>query len=166
MKFDHIGIVVQTPEIGRTTLEGAFRIRHWTSVFDDPVNDVFVQFGLDGSGLCYETVAPRSPRSPVSRALADGVNIVNHVAYLVENLEAEGARLKRLGFIPTSGPKPAIAYGLRPIQFFVSRTRLLFELIESPGHSHNFMPIMSPGPQQTDEGHQLPDHGVLDGDVP
>lgn len=166
MKFDHIGSVVQTPEIGRMTLAGAFQIRHWTSIFDDPVNDVLVQFGLDGSGLCYETVAPRSPRSPVTRGLADGMNIVNHVAHLVENLEAEGARLKQLGFIPTSGPKPAITCGLQPIQFFVSRTRLLFALIESPGHSHSFVPMASPIPKQTDEGHQPPDHGVLDGGVP
>ncbi len=139
MKFDHIGIVVRDPQAGQTMLAAAFGIQRWTKLFEDPVNDVFVQFGLDPSGICYETVAPLSEHSPVRRALADGVNIVNHTAYLVEDLAAEAKRLRRAGFLPTAPAKPAIAYGNRPIQFFISRTRLLFELIEAPGHTHDYV---------------------------
>lgn len=138
MKFDHIGIVVADPRSGQRLLSDAFRIVRWTRLWEDPVNDVFVQFGLDLSGICYETVAPRSEESPVRRALADGVNIVNHTAYLVADLAAEAKRLRQAGFVPTSAPKPAIAYGGRPIQFFISRSRLLFELIEAPDHRHDF----------------------------
>ncbi len=138
MKFDHIGIVVRDPDSGRKMLSAAFMIERWTELFEDPVNDVFVQFGLDASGICYETVAPLSAQSPVRRALADGVNIVNHTAYLVADLAQEAARLRRAGFLPVSEPKPAIAYGNAHIQFFMSRTRLLFELIEAPDHRHRF----------------------------
>ncbi len=120
-------------------LADAFLIERWTEVFEDPVNDVFVQFGIDGSGICYETVAPLSAQSPVRRALADGVNIVNHTAYLVADLAQEAARLRRLGFLPVAAPKPAIAYNNAHIQFFMSRTRLLFELIEAPEHVHRFV---------------------------
>ena len=140
MKFDHIGIVVPTSAAGQTMLSAAFQITHWTQLFEDPVNDVFVQFGRDPSGICYETVAPRSPQSPITRALTQGVNIVNHTAYLVEDLAAQAARLRRAGFLPTSPPKPAIAYNNHPIQFFISRTRLLFELIEAPHHTHTYEP--------------------------
>ncbi len=140
MRFDHIGIVVPDPESGRRMLAGAFGISRWTRVFEDPINDVLVQFGLDASEICYETVAPLSTASPVRRALADGVNIVNHTAYLVDDLAAERTRLRKAGFVPTAAPKPAVAYGGRPIQFFISRTRLLFELIEAPGHVHHFEP--------------------------
>ncbi len=139
MKFDHIGIVVQDPGLGRATLSAAFGIVRWTRLFEDPVNDVFVQFGLDQSGICYETVAPLSAQSPVRRALADGVNIVNHTAYLVKDLAAERLRLRAAGFVPTSAPKPAVAYGGAPIQFFISRSRLLFELIEAPAHRHVYL---------------------------
>ena len=143
MKFDHIGIVVPDPASGRTMLAGAFAIERWTQLFEDPVNDVFVQFGLDASGICYETIAPLSAASPVRRALAEGVNIVNHTAYLVDDLATERTRLRAAGFVPTAAPKPAIAYGGRPIQFFISRSRLLFELIEAPGHQHRFEPAQS-----------------------
>jgi methylmalonyl-CoA/ethylmalonyl-CoA epimerase len=136
MIFDHIGIVVRDPDSGRAMLSAAFMITHWTQVFEDPVNDVFVQFGRDPSGICYETVAPLSDKSPVRRALADGVNIVNHTAYLVSDLAHEAVRLRKAGFLPIAAPKPAIAYGNKPIQFFMSRTRLLFELIEAPDHVH------------------------------
>jgi methylmalonyl-CoA/ethylmalonyl-CoA epimerase len=138
MKFDHIGIVVTTPEAGRATLAGAFGIERWTAEFVDPVNDVIVQFGLDASGICYETVAPLSPDSPVRRALREGVNIVNHTAYLVDGLAVHAQRLRASGFFPVSAPKPAIAYGGRPIQFFISRQKLLFELIEAPDHQHQY----------------------------
>jgi methylmalonyl-CoA/ethylmalonyl-CoA epimerase len=149
MKFDHIGIVVRDPDSGRDMLSAAFLITRWTPVFEDPINDVFVQFGLDPSGICYETVAPRSAESPVRRALEDGVNIVNHTAYLVEDLAHQATRLREAGFLPISAPKPAIAYGNKPIQFFMSRTRLLFELIEAPGHAHAYeeaRPGLCPGP--------------------
>ena len=138
MKFDHIGIVVRDPASGRKMLSAAFMIEQWTELFEDPVNDVFVQFGLDASGICYETVAPLSAQSPVRRALADGVNIVNHTAYLVADLAQEAARLRRAGFLPVAESRPAIAYGNAHIQFFMSRTRLLFELIEAPAHRHQF----------------------------
>ncbi len=138
MKFDHIGIVVRDPAAGQAMLSAAFGITRWTRLFEDPINDVFVQFGLDPSGICYETVAPLSAESPVRRALADGVNIVNHTAYLVEDLAAHAKRLRSAGFVPVAAPKPAIAYGGKPIQFFMSRTRLLFELIEAPGHRHDY----------------------------
>ena len=142
MTFDHIGIVVTDSEAGQRMLAAAFGITRWTQVFEDQVNDVLVQFGLDASDICYETVAPLSAASPVRRALADGVNIVNHTAYLVDDLAAERTRLRKAGFVPTAAPKPAVAYGGRPIQFFISRTRLLFELIEAPGHQHRFAPVV------------------------
>jgi methylmalonyl-CoA/ethylmalonyl-CoA epimerase len=139
MIIDHVGVVVADPTQGREMLSLAFGIAQWTSVFEDPINDVFVQFGLDPAGMCYETVAPRSAASPVRRALADGVNIVNHTAYLVKDLAAERLRLRAAGFVPTSAPKPAVAYGGAPIQFFISRSRLLFELIEAPAHRHVYL---------------------------
>jgi methylmalonyl-CoA/ethylmalonyl-CoA epimerase len=84
---------------------------------------------------------PISDASCVSRAFRSGVNI----AYLVDDLAEEAKRLRALGFFPTGEPKPAIAFGENLIQFFTSRERLLFELIEAPDHKHVYFPTLNVG---------------------
>lgn len=139
MQFDHIGIVVSELADGRAVMGTAFGIRHWTIEFEDPVNDVYVQFGRCSSAVCYELIAPLSAASPVWPVIRRGVNTVNHVAYLVSSLAEETKRLGDQGFTIIGQPKPAIAYGGKPIQFVTSPSRLLFELIEAPGHRHEFL---------------------------
>jgi methylmalonyl-CoA/ethylmalonyl-CoA epimerase len=138
MRFDHIGVTTAGLEAGRTLLESAVGVQAWTEPFEDTVNDVWVQFGHDASGICYELVAPLSDRSPIRRVLAQRVNTLNHIAYLVDDLAAQAERLAAAGFVEVAEARPAIAYGNRPIQFFVSQSRLLIELIEAPGHQHRF----------------------------
>jgi methylmalonyl-CoA/ethylmalonyl-CoA epimerase len=137
-KFDHIGIVFKNAATGRKVLSDALGVDRWTAVFEDPVNDVVVQFGIDPDQICYELIAPLSEKSPIRHALHEGINIVNHTAYLVDDLAVEAKRLKRAGFVATSKPKAAIAYGGHLIQFFISHDRVLFELIEAPEHRHVF----------------------------
>jgi hypothetical protein len=59
MKFDHLGIVASDLASGRQLFGGTFGISHWTQEFEEPLQDVFVQFGRCASGLCYELIAPR-----------------------------------------------------------------------------------------------------------
>ncbi len=141
MQFDHIGFVVRDLAAGRETLQDGLGVSAWTGIFRDPVNDVFVQFGRAPArggppGICYELITPLSAASPVTAALSRGVNLLNHVAYRVASLAAEADRFEALGFLVLGPPKPAVAYGGRPIQFFLSRTRLMVELIEAPDHEH------------------------------
>jgi methylmalonyl-CoA/ethylmalonyl-CoA epimerase len=136
MKFDHIGVTTSTLVAGRALLEQAIGVRIWTDPFKDTVNDVWAQFGRDKSGICYELVAPLSERSPIMRVLAKKVNVLNHVAYLVEDLGSQSSILRVSGFVEVAPARPAIAYGNRPIQFFVSASRLMIELIEAPDHVH------------------------------
>lgn len=138
MLFDHLGILTTDLASGRLLVGAAFAIAEWTGEFEDPLQDVFVQFGRCAAGPCYEIIAPRSDKSPVQRALSSKVNIINHVGYLVENLGHEAERLAGQGFVAIGEPKPAVAFGLQPIQFFVSPARLLVELIEAPTHRHVF----------------------------
>ena len=145
MLFDHIGFVVRDLVAGRETLRDGLGVSEWTEAFRDPVNDVIVQFGrapvgrpeaLGDPGICYELITPLSSASPVTAALARGVNLLNHVAYRVAALATEADRLEEAGFLVLGPPKPAVAYGGKPIQFFLSRTRLMIELIEAPAHQH------------------------------
>jgi methylmalonyl-CoA/ethylmalonyl-CoA epimerase len=138
MKFDHVGVVCETLEIGREILSATLLISDWTTEFADSVNHVCVQFGRDGSGICYELVAPFDDRSPILQALKKGVRVLNHVAYLVDDLDREAARLIAAGCTPTGPSAPAIAYGGRRIQFFMNPLRMITELIEAPDHQHAY----------------------------
>jgi methylmalonyl-CoA/ethylmalonyl-CoA epimerase len=144
VRFDHLGVVVPDLAAGRFLLRQSLGIRRWTPEFEERLQDVYVQFGQCPSGMCYELIAPRSPASPVSRALKARVNTLNHVAYLVEDLAREAARLGQAAFVPVSAAKPGAVFGNRPIQFFVSPGRLMLELIEAPDYRHAFISIDGP----------------------
>ena len=138
--FDHIGVVVKTLEKGRRSLQQTLGIIEWTIELEDPVNGVHVTFGRDPCGIIYELLAPLDAGSPVQGALLGRKNLLNHIAYLVPNLSESAARMRSAGCAPTADPQPAIAYGNRMIQFFVTPLNIIVELIEAPGHQHNFNP--------------------------
>jgi methylmalonyl-CoA/ethylmalonyl-CoA epimerase len=137
--FDHIGVVVKSLEKGRRSLQQTLGINEWTAALEDPINGVHVTFGRDPCGVVYELLAPLDAHSPVQGALQARKNLLNHVAYLVPNLGEAAARMRTAGCAPTADPKPAIAYGNRMIQFFVTPLNIIVELIEAPGHRHNFV---------------------------
>jgi methylmalonyl-CoA/ethylmalonyl-CoA epimerase len=139
LSFDHIGIVVRTLQAGREHLGSLIGISEWTTEFRDPRIKVCVQFGRDQSGICYELIAPFGEGSPISNALKDRVNILNHVAYLVSDLDAEAARLRAAGAVPTGPAQPAVAYGGKSVQFFYTPLRFIIELIEDPDHRHTYI---------------------------
>lgn len=132
MRFHHLGIVAREMEAGCHVLHEAFPIVHWSNTWVDPIQRVRVRFGTDCSGIVYEVVVPETDDAPVARCLAQGQNLLNHVAYAVEDLAAEGARLRAQGWIPVRRPQPAEAFGGRPIQFWISSLGFLVELIERP----------------------------------
>ncbi|HTY70153.1 MAG TPA: VOC family protein [Alphaproteobacteria bacterium] len=138
MRLDHIGIVVPTLGAGRESLSRLFDIRRWTQEFGDEVNRVYVQFGRDPAGVCYELIAPLAKDSPVSAALRKADRILNHVAYITADLEAARAKLSDAGALVLDAPKPAIAYGGRRIQFFFTPLQFIVELVEAPDHVHRF----------------------------
>jgi methylmalonyl-CoA/ethylmalonyl-CoA epimerase len=141
LELDHLGLIVPDIATGRTFLETALGITHWTPIIEDPTLGVLVQFGSTPSRqLTYELIAPLGPASPVANALRSGKHILNHLAYLTPNLEASGLHLREAGCHPTGDPQPALAYEGRRIQFWMSPLRFVIELIEKPGHRHAFAP--------------------------
>jgi methylmalonyl-CoA/ethylmalonyl-CoA epimerase len=140
MQFDHLGVVVKSLAKGRAALEAVFRIGEWTEEFRDTANGVLAQFGRDPAGVCYELLEPLDSGSPVYPALEGNKAILNHVAYLVRDLDGHAARLERAGCARTSEPKPALAYGGKRVQFFVTPLRFVVELVEAPAHAHRFAP--------------------------
>lgn len=139
MLLDHIGIVVADLADGKEHFSEALGIRRWTNIFEDTVNNVWAQFGEDQSGTCFELLAPLNAASPISSALTKRAAILNHVAFLVTSIESETDRLCNLGCLPLGESKPAIVYGGRRIQFLMSPLQFIIELIEAPGHQHQYV---------------------------
>ena len=137
--FDHLGLLVKNLAKGRAILTSMFDIREWTDEIVDAGNGVRIHFGRDPAGVVYELLEPLDEDSPVYPALKSAKAILNHVAYRTRDIDAAGARLRKAGCAPVSPPRPAIAYGGRPIQFFVSPLRLIVELIEAPDHAHAYL---------------------------
>lgn len=137
-RFDHLGLVVKRLDKGRERLASLLAITDWTTGIEDPVNGVRLQFGRDPAGVVYELLEPIDEDSPVFGALQSGKAILNHVAYRTPDLAAGAAHLAKAGAARVGDPKPAIAYGGRPIQFFVTPLRFVVELIEAPDHVHAF----------------------------
>ncbi len=138
MKFDHVGIIVAEMAEGRRLLSQMFDIQKWSAVFEDPGMGVFVQFGIGLDGPCYELIAPRGTNSPVSVALKSGKGILNHVAYLVSNLESAANTLRQAECLEITEQQSAVAYDGKRVQFFRSPLRFIVELIEAPEHRHSF----------------------------
>jgi methylmalonyl-CoA/ethylmalonyl-CoA epimerase len=139
LRFDHLGVVVRRLDVGCARISKLLSIADWTAPIDDPINGVRLQFGRDPAGVVYELLEPLGEDSPVYSALQSGKAILNHVAYLTPHLASAAAHLASAGAARTSDPKPAIAYGGRPIQFFVTPLRFIIELIEAPGYEHAFV---------------------------
>jgi len=138
LRFDHIGLVVGDMAEGRKALEDMFGVDRWTQLFEDPGIGVYVQFGRTAEGPCYELIAPFGEASPVATALKRGVNILNHVAYLTADLDADAQRLQEMGSMTAGPAKPAVAYRGGRVQFWVTPQRFMVELIEAPGHEHSY----------------------------
>ena len=138
MRFDHLGIIAPDLASGRALLGSAIGVGQWSREYEELCQDVFAQFGRCASGICYEIIAPRSATSPIARALASRTHTIHHVAYLVADLAREAGRLADAGLVPVGPAKPGLVFGNRPVQFFVSPSRFVLELIEAPDHQHEF----------------------------
>ena len=139
MRFDHTGIIVPDLATGRDHFSKIYNIHEWTREFFDEVNGVYVQFCRENHGMCYELVAPIDNKSPVYSALNNKINTINHIAYIVHDINTSSSYLENNGFISLGEPKRAIAYNMKKIQFFYSKNfNYLLETIDSPSHSHTY----------------------------
>jgi len=139
MKFDHLGVIVSDLTIGREHFSRVYNVKEWTKEFVDEINGVYVQFFRDCSGICFELVAPINNKSPICNALTKKINILNHVAYLVDDINEEFNKSLDGEFIVLGSAQKAVAYNMKNIQFFYSeKLGYCLELIESSKYKHTF----------------------------
>lgn len=130
MKFDHIGIFVSDLAVGMQGIESLFPVARASVVFTDPLLQVQVQFLYDDAGICYELVAPFGPANPIDGILKSRKNILNHVAYRTDTLDAKVAQLRDDGAFPLGPARPAVAFGGKRVIFLLTKLNFIIELID------------------------------------
>lgn len=118
---------------GRERLSAILPIDHYEDEIEDPGIRVRIQFGVDTSGIRYELVAPLGEdNNPVSGVVKSGKNVLNHVAYLVPDLDAAMEKMLAQDAVPLGQPMPAVAFNNCRVVFFYTSLRFIVELIEMP----------------------------------
>ena len=130
MKFDHIGVFVKNLEDGRKNFSSLLQITNTSEEYNDEKLKVSVQFLYDKNDICYEIVAPYKPGNPVDAVLSSGKNILNHIAYRVDELDLSLSTWRNKGCFPLSEATPAIAFQGAKVIFLLTPLGIIIELIE------------------------------------
>jgi hypothetical protein len=130
LALDHIGFLTEDVEAEMANFSLMFPGTLWSPRFVDETQDVTARFGRTPQGLVYELIHPNSPASPIAAALRARKNLLNHICYRCEDLAAKAAELRAQGLFPVTEPRPGIAFGNEPIQFFFHSNGLLLELVQ------------------------------------
>ncbi len=130
MRLNHVGFLTSDVEQEMANFDLMFPGTVWSSRIVDPVQDVTARFGKTPQGLVYELIEANSEKSPIAQALKSRKNILNHMCYSCDDLSLKALELRAQGLYPVTEPKPGIAFGNRPIQFFLHPNGLLLELVE------------------------------------
>jgi methylmalonyl-CoA/ethylmalonyl-CoA epimerase len=132
-KLLHVGVAV--PSLGPTTalLSALFGYKVVSGPFDDPIQKVSVNFLTTSNDNIaeIELIAPLSEDSPITSTLAKGGNTSYHLCFETSDIEKALIHAKANGCIVVSPPAPAVAFDGRRIAWIYTRSRQLFELVES-----------------------------------
>jgi methylmalonyl-CoA/ethylmalonyl-CoA epimerase len=132
-KLRHVGVAV--PDIGAATgmFESLLGYRVISGPFDDPIQKVTVNFMTqsDADVAEIELVAPLTEDSPLRTMLNKNGGGAYHLCFETNDLDGALAHVRSKGCIVLGEPAPAVAFGGRRIAWFYTRTRQLFELVET-----------------------------------
>lgn len=129
--LNHIGIVVADIASSREMYGNLLGLAPISEVFEDPLQDVKVQFLGFPHKTSVELIEPLSEKSPARLALEKGGGL-NHLCLEVDDLDDSLRRALASGAICTRRPVPAVAFGGRRIAFVFHRKAGLIEFVERP----------------------------------
>ena len=132
-KLRHVGIAV--PSLGPATeaLADLFGYRVVSGPFDDPIQKVSVNFltQSDQDVAEIELIAPLSDDSPIASMLRKSGGGAYHLCFETTDIEQALVHAKNNGCVIVSPAVPAVAFNGRRIAWIYTRSRQLFELVES-----------------------------------
>ena len=132
-KLRHVGVAV--PSLGPATeaLADLFGYRVVSGPFDDPIQKVSVNFltQSDQDVAEIELIAPLSDDSPIASMLRKSGGGAYHLCFETTDIEQALVHAKNNGCVIVSPAVPAVAFNGRRIAWIYTRSRQLFELVES-----------------------------------
>ncbi len=132
-KLRHVGVAV--PSLAPTTdlLSALFGYRVVSGPFDDPIQKVTVNFLTTSSSDAaeIELIAPLTRDSPITAMLAKGGVASYHLCFETSDIDAALTHATSLGCVIVAAPAPAVAFGGRRIAWIYTKSRQLFELVET-----------------------------------
>jgi methylmalonyl-CoA/ethylmalonyl-CoA epimerase len=137
-KLRHVGVAVPSLDQATDVLQSLFGYRVISGPFDDPIQKVTVNFLTQSTEDIaeIELIAPLTEDSPIKSMLSKGNGGAYHLCFETSDMEKALAHAKSNGCIVVSPPAPAVAFGGRRIAWIYTKTRQLFELVESETATH------------------------------
>lgn len=131
MKFHHVGIIVKNIKSSLPQIMKILNAKKVSKVYLDNIWKIKLIFIKHKNKITFEIIQPTSKKSPISNALDQNINILNHVAYTSKNFISDKKVIIDNGGIPVTEAKKAKAFGGKKIQFFITKDKFLIELIEN-----------------------------------
>lgn len=129
MSFHHIGVAVFDIDATASMYVAAGYVQGETTY--DPIQNVHICF-LHKEGMpVIELLAPNDESSPVYKILERNGVTPYHCCYEVTDIDEAVARLRKMRYVATSKPVPAVAIEGRRVCFLFNKKVGLIELVET-----------------------------------
>ncbi len=131
LEFHHFGLATRDAD---QTIEALERLGYRAAepVFD-PLQNVNLAWCEHDAMPDVEVVFPaETGTGPLEPYLVDHSEMIYHLCYVADDLEAAVARVKATGIrlLPVTEPKPAVLFGGKTVAFFMARGLGLIEILE------------------------------------
>jgi methylmalonyl-CoA/ethylmalonyl-CoA epimerase len=131
-KFHHLGVAVK--DISKSApiyKDGGYNV---SDIIYDPVQNVNICWLTKETMPTVELLAPVDESSPICKILEKNGVTPYHVCYVVDNIDAAIADLRKQKYVLVSNPVEAVAIHNCKVAFLHHRNIGLIELVEAPGN--------------------------------
>jgi len=130
MELHHVGIIVNDIKKALRSLKQVLNAKKNSKIIIDKNWKIKILFIKHKNKILFEIIEPLDSKSPIAGQLKKNINIINHIAYKCKNFEKDKKNIIKNGAIPVTPKKEALAFNNKKIQFFMTKEKLLIELIE------------------------------------
>jgi methylmalonyl-CoA/ethylmalonyl-CoA epimerase len=131
-QLHHIGVVVADLETAAAEYSHRYGYEVRSPAIEDPVHTARAQFlKLSGDSSYLELLVPSGPHSKLTNAFQKGRRL-NHLCYVVPDIEAACAMLRDQGMVLLQTPVEAVPFRPRRIAWLMGTDGIAIELVE-PG---------------------------------
>ena len=130
LDFHHFGLATRDAERSVSTL-GSLGYSATEPVFD-PLQNVNLVWCEHAKMPSVEVVYPAESPGPLEPYLADHAEMIYHLCYEVDAIDAAVASLEAAGIrlLNVVEPRPAVLFGGRTVAFYMARGLGLIEMLE------------------------------------